>query len=432
VVTAAFPPDLVDAAVDICDGREQRRRTLPARLTVYFALAMVLFFDSGYGEVWNKLLTGLVWAKTFRARREAGMAPSTAAITKARARLGWEPLGELLELVMVPVAAGAAEAGWAYWRGLRKLAIDGFTMNVAATEGNDAEFTRPRNEKGEGAFPRVRVVALAETGTRALQGVRVGPLSVGEQTMARALWPLLKPGDLVVADRLFLSHEDLAAVIAAGAHAIFRVKAGVDLPVLSVLPDGGYLSRIADPAQARGLRRRKTDPADIPGIPVRIIEYSVSPEDGPNVGGEGEGGELFCLATTLLDHEIYPMAEFPDRYAERWELETAIGEVETRLRGGPEVLLRSKSPDMVRQEVYALLCVYQAIRHLITTAAEDAAIDPDRISFTRTVQAVRRHLSDEAAFSPLRPNRPARRRHLRDHRPPPPAAPDPTDQILPP
>jgi transposase IS4-like protein/DDE family transposase len=402
VLTAAFPPDVVDAAVDEWDAREQRKRTLPARVMVYFAMAMILFFDSGYGEVWNKLLSGLDWARTYRRRRQVGMQPSTAAITKARSRLGWEPLAEVLRLSMVPAQTGPQQAPWAYWRGLRTLAIDGFTMNVQATGANDAEFGRPSHDTGQGAFPQVRVVALAETGSRCLQGVQIGPLTMGEQTMARTLWPLLAKGDLVVADRLFLSHEDLAQVIATGAEAIFRVKANVDLPVLEVLPDGTYRSRIADPEQAKRLRRTHTAPADIPGIPVRIIEYSVAvdPAHPDTQAGEQTPGELFCLATTLVDHQTYPITEFPDRYAERWQLETAIGEVETRLRGGPDVVLRSKSPDMVRQEVYALLCVYQAIRHLIATAAGQARLDPDRISFTRTAQAVRRHTSDEAAFSP--------------------------------
>jgi hypothetical protein len=396
VLTAAFPPDVVDAAVDEWDAREQRVRTLPARVMVYFTMAMILYFDVGYSEVWNKLLSGLSWARTYRLRRGAGMQPSTAALTKGRARLGWEPLAELLNLSMTPIAASEEEAPWAYWRGLRKLAIDGFTMNVQATPANDGEFGRWSNEKGEGAFPQVRVVALAETGSRTLQGAAVGPLADGEQTLARTLWPRLNSGDLVVADRLFLSHQDLAEVIATGAHAIFRVKADVDLPVLQVLGDGSHLSRIADPGQAKRLRRKKVPADQIPGIPVRIIEYSVAPDDG-----QAEVSELFCLATTLTGHEEYPIEEFPDRYHERWELETAIGDVETRLRGGPEVVLRSKSPDMVRQEIYALLCVYQAIRHLIATAAQDRRLDPDRISFTRAVQAVRRHASDEAALFPL-------------------------------
>ncbi|WP_327048338.1 IS4 family transposase [Microbispora sp. NBC_01189] len=402
VLTAAFPPDMVDVAVDEWDAREQRTRTLPARVMAYFAMAMIVYFDCGYSEVWNQLLGGLEWARTYRRRRETDMQPSTAALTKGRARLGWEPLAELLAMSMTPLTATPEQAPWAYWRGLRTLAIDGFTMNVQATPDNDAEFGRPGNDKSEGAFPQVRVVALAETGTRTLQGAEVGPLADGEQTLARKLWPKLGENDLVVADRLFLSHEDLAAITATGAHAIFRVKAGVDLPILEVLDDGTYRSRIADPDQARRLRRKKTDPAGIPGISVRIIEYSVSadPDDPRPATGDAPESELFCLATTLLDIEQYPLQEFPDRYAERWEAETVIGDVETRLRGGPEVVLRSKSPDMVRQEVYALLCVYQAIRHLITTAAERARLDPDRISFTRTAQAVRRQASDEAAFSP--------------------------------
>jgi hypothetical protein len=399
VLTAAFPPDLVDAAVDMWDVREQRRRVLPARLMAYYALAMVLFMDSGYQEVWNKLVAGLSGAKFYRQRREADAQPSTAAISKARARLGWEAMAELLGLVMTPAVRGEAREPWAYWRGLRKLAIDGFTMNVQATEGNSVFFGTPANGTGVGAFPQARVVALAETGTRCLQGVQVGSLSVGEQTMARSLWPLCGPGDLVVADRLFLSHEDLRAVRAGGAHVIFRAKADTDLPVLAVLPDGSYLSRIADPAVSRRMRRRKADPATIPGVEVRVIEYTVS-TDHDDPAGPGEPGELFALVTTLTDHIAYPIAEFPDRYAERWQIETAIGEVETRLRGGPEVVLRSKSPDMVRQEIYALLCLYQAIRHLIHTAAEHAGLDPDRISFTRTVEAARRHASDDAAFSP--------------------------------
>lgn len=404
VLTAAFPPDLVDAAVDTWHAREERHRVLPARVVVYFALAMVLFFDCGYAEVWNRLLCGLAWARTFGLRRQAGMQPSTAAITKARARLGWQPLAEMLGQTMVPAHADAASAPWGWWRGLRMLAIDGFTMSVAPTPANAAEFGVPTGGKGEGGFPQVRVVALAETGSRCLQGVQVGPLSTGEQSMARSLWPLLGAGDLVVADRLFLSYEDLKAVTDAGAHAIFRAKAGTDLPVMQVLSDGSYLSRIADPAVSGRMRRRHADPKTIPGITVRVVEYTVAAENGTD---GAPPGELFCLVTTLTDHEAYPIQELPGRYAERWQIETAIGEVETGLRGGPDVVLRSKSPKMVRQEIYALLCVYQAIRHLIATGAQRAGIDPDRISFTRTTQAVRRHASDEAALSPLSPGHPA-------------------------
>jgi hypothetical protein len=399
VLTAAFPPELVDLAIDEWDAREERVRMLPARLMAYFAMAMAVHFGSGYGEVWNKLLSGLSWAKRYRQRVEVGMAPSTAALTKARQRLGWEPMATVLDTSMRRVEAGPQEAPWAYFYGLRVLAIDGFTMNVAKTPDNVKGFGLPCNDTGVGPFPQVRVVALAETGTRSLQGVRVGPLSEGEQTMARHLWPRCGPGDVVVGDRGFLSHEDLRDIIGAGAHAVLRVKSDIDLPVLGVLPDGTYLSRIADPLASRRMRRQRLPAKDIPGTTVRVIEYSVAAEDEDG----GEVSEVFALVTTLIDHEAYPIEDFPDLYHDRWQLETAIGDIETRLRPGPHAVLRSKSPDMVRQEIYGLLCTYQAIRALIVAGAEEKGLDPDRISFTRTKQAAERHLSDDSAISPCGP-----------------------------
>src|SRR6266700_282246 len=273
-------------------------------------------------------------------------------------------------------------------------------MNVVRTADNIEHFGMPSNADGPAGYPQVRVLAMAETGTRSLQGVAVGTLAEGEQTLARTVWARAGAGDVVVGDRNFLSYEDLAAIIAAGAHAVLRVKAGVDLPVLKVLADGSYRSRIADPAASRRIRRRmaKVPAAQIPGIPVRVIEYTVESE--PDAHGEVEVSDLFCLVTTLTDPDAYPMVDFPDLYHDRWRIETAIGDVETRLRGGAEVVLRSQKPDLVRQEVYGLLCVYQAIRALIVAGAEHAGLDPDRISFTRAREAAARHVSDNAAFSP--------------------------------
>jgi hypothetical protein len=399
VLTAAFPPELVDLAVEEWDVRERRHRMLPARVMAYYAMAYAMFSGDGYTEVWNKLLGGLVWAKRYRQRRQVGMQPSTAALTKARARLGWEAMAAILDAAMTRLVAGAQAAPWAYFHGLRVLAADGFTMNVARTPATVAAFGVPGSGVGNSAYPQVRVVALAETGTGSLQGVQVGPLADGEQTMARRLWPRLGPGDVVVADRGFLSYADLAAIIATGAHAVLRVKADTDLPVLRVLDDGSWASRIADPDAARRLRRRGLRGGDIPGIEVRVIEYTVAGDPEHPLGAAADS-DLFCLVTTLLDTRRYPMEDFAQLYHDRWQIETAIGDVETRLRGGPDVVLRSKSPDMIRQEVYGLLCVYQAVHALMNAGAERAGIDPDRISFTRTLQAAARHLSDDAATSP--------------------------------
>ena len=278
VLAKVFPPELVDRVVDEAGVREQRKRTLPARVVVYYLLAMVLFFQSGYGDVWNKLVAGLDWARRFEARLLAGMQPSAAAITLARQRLGWQVMAALLEEVAGPLAGEEQER--AVVAGMRLAAVDGMCLDVPATPENGAEFGYPGNDAGPGPFPQIRVVGLGECGTRAVLGAATSGLAIGEQPLARQLLGRLSPGDLLLADRNFLSHGLLAEVLAAGVHVLWRAKSDVDLPVLEVLPDGTWLSRIADPAASRRMRRKGAAGKDIPGIPVRVIEYSVTSEDG--------------------------------------------------------------------------------------------------------------------------------------------------------
>ena len=180
-------------------------------------------------------------------------------------------------------------------------------------------------------------------------------------------------------------------------HVLWRAKSDVDLPVLEVLPDGTYLSRIADPAASRRMRRKGADPEDIPGIAVRVIEYSVTSADGTEIS------ETFTLVTDITDPAALSAEQAADAYARRWQLETCFGELETSIRGGAAVVLRSKSPPMIRQEIYAMLCCYQAIRTLISHAAADAGLDPLRVSFTAAREAIRSRISDSGCFSPSAP-----------------------------
>jgi hypothetical protein len=393
VLARVFPPELVDRVVDETGVREQRTRALPARVVVYYLLAMVLFFQSGYGEVWNKLVAGLEWARRFRARLELGMQPSPAAITYARRRLGWRVMERLLEETAGPLAGQDQQS--AFVSGMRLVAIDGMCLDLPDNEENGAEFGYPGNDGGRGPFPQIRVAGLGECGTRAVLGAATSPLATGEQQLARQLLlSKLAPGDLLLADRNFLGHELLAEVLATGAHVLWRAKSDVDLPVLEVLADGTWLSRIADPAASRRMRRKGADPKDIPGITVRVIEYSVTSEDG------SETSETFTLVTDILDPGLLSAPQAAASYASRWQLETCFDELETSLRGGAAVVLRSKSPPMIRQEIYAMLCCYQAIRTLISNAADGAGIDPARISFTRTRDAIRSRISDSGSFSP--------------------------------
>src|SRR5665811_613798 len=392
VLTKVFPPSLVDEVVAAAGVGEQRIRVLPARLVVYYNLAMIVFFQSSYGQVWTKLVGGLGWAKSFRMRVAVGMSPSPAAISKARSRLGWQVMADLLDRVAGPLAG--RDDGWAHVAGLRLVAFDGLTVDVPDTAANATQFGRPGGGAGPGAFPQVRVVALAECGSRALMGARCAGITTGEQGLTTELTGLFGAGMLVVADRNFLSHQVLRDTLTTGAHALLRAKSDTDLPVLGVLDDGTYLSRIADPSVSGRLRRQGKRGADIPGIAVRVIEYSVATADGK------ETSEVFALVTDLIDPGQLSAAEAADAYGQRWEIETAFGELETGIRGGPAVVLRSKSPNMIRQELYALLCVYQAIRTLICHSADRAGLDPDRISFTRAKNAIAARVSDAAALSP--------------------------------
>src|SRR5947207_5172836 len=203
MLAKVFPPELVDRVVDEAGVREQRTRTLPARVVVYYLLAMVLFFQSGYGEVWNKLVAGLDWARRFRARVSLGMQPSPAAVTLARKRLGWQVMAALLEAVAGPLAGEEAER--ALVAGMRLVAVDGMCLDLPDNAENGAEFGYPGNDGGRGPFPQIRVVAAGECGTRAVLGAATSPLATGEQPLARQLLPKLSPGDLLLAGRNFLS-----------------------------------------------------------------------------------------------------------------------------------------------------------------------------------------------------------------------------------
>jgi Insertion element 4 transposase N-terminal/Transposase DDE domain len=395
VLAKVFPPELVDRVVDEVGVREQRKRALPARVVVYYLLAMVLFFQSSYGEVWNKLVAGLEWAKRVRVRLALGMQPTPAAITYARQRLGWPVMARLMEQVAGPLAGQESES--AFVSGMRLVAVDGMCVDVPDTPENGAEFGYPGNGQRRGPLPQIRVVGFGECGTRAVLGATCSGLTTGEQALTRQLLGKLGRGDVVVADRNVLSHGLLSDVLATGAQVLWRAKSDIDLPVLEVLCDGTYRSRIADPVAAKRLRRTGVAPQNIPGIDVRVIEYSVATEDASEVS------ETFVLVTDILDPQVLTAEQAAAAYARRWQLQTCFDELETSLRGGAAVVLRSKSPPLIRQEIYPMLCCYQAIRTLISHAAEGAGLDPARISVTRARDGIRSRISDPGSFSPSRP-----------------------------
>jgi hypothetical protein len=375
VLTRVVPPELVDEVVAATDTGEVRKRLLPSRVVVYFVLAMCLFSGQGYEEVARLLTEGLAWARRWRGRWEV---PSTAAISRARARLGAEPLRVLFARVCRPLAT--QETKGAFYRGWRLVAVDGTTVDVPDTPSNVETFGRPGSARGEGkgAFPQVRVAALAECGTHAIFAAATGALAAHETTLARRLFGHLRAGMLLIADRGFAGFDLWAEAAATGADLLWRVKTNAVLPVVEMLADGSYLSHIV-----AGSDRKRANPAT-----VRVVEYTLAGSD-----------TVYRLITTILDPQQVPATDLAALYAQRWEFETALDELKTHQRG-PGLVLRSRHPDGVEQEVYGFLLVHYAIRELMWQAAQHADEDPDRISFTRTLNLVRRQVSAQAAVSP--------------------------------
>jgi hypothetical protein len=383
VLTTVFPPTLVDEVIETAHARELRKRSLPARLMVYFTLALWLFAGCGYDTVIRNLVDGLAWS---RVGWGDWRVPSTGSITKARARLGARPLELLFRKVAGPV--GADTAAGVFWRGLRLVSIDGTSLETPDSDDNAVEFGRPTGTgEHQGAFPQITLVALAECGTRALIDAAFGGYHTGEQDLARTLAPSMTADMLVLADRNFPGGPLWTAATAGGAHLLWRIKTNqFTLPVEQVLPDGSYLSSFTS---GKGRHRRR--------IRMRVVHYTVTTTDTDT--GE-QTTEAFCLATTLLDPQTAPAAELAELYHQRWQIETLFSAVKTAQRGGAQQILRSQHPDGVRQEIWAMLCVYQALRGLMADAAQATDTPPLRISFTRALQAARRSVTPAAAFPP--------------------------------
>jgi transposase IS4-like protein/DDE family transposase len=385
VLTRVFPPGLVDAVVAEAGRGEQRQRLLPARVVVYYVFGLALYSSSSYEEVIRMLVEGLSWGSGWR---QPWRVPTKGALAQARVRLGSEPLRALFDAVAVPLAEPGSEG--AFYRDLRLVSIDGTCLDLADTPANEAEFGRPGSGRGAkvAAFPQVRLVGLGECGTHALLKVKTGPYRTGEQTLAADLLGGLGPGMLCLADRLFYGFELWKQASATGAELVWRTKSNHRLPVLERLSDGSYLSELF----ASSDRDRRD------GAAVRVVEYALDDPARP------EADSRYRLLTTILDSERAPADELAPLYAQRWEFEGALDELKVHQRG-PRVVLRSKTPDGVIQEVYGHLCVHYAIRWLMHTVALASGHDPDRISFIRTLRAARRTTGSHPGFSPQRTQR---------------------------
>jgi hypothetical protein len=368
----------VDRVLAETGRASQRQRDLPAQVVVYYVIALALYMGSSYREVLRCLLEGVQWLVGPSVRVKVA---GRSGISQARERLGSEPLKLLHDTLVRPIAVEATRGAW--YRRWRVTSLDGSTFDVADTAENSSAFGRPGASRGQSAYPQIRCVSLVETGTHVLFGSQMGAFGDSEQVLAQRVLPVLEKGMLCLADRNFFGFALWQEARATGADFLWRVKKNLRLPREKGLADGSYLSTIY--ASDKDRRGR------IDGVVVRVIEYAL--EGVPNAE------PLYRLITTVTDPEAAPATELAALYHERWEIETALDELKTHLRGA-RIVLRSKTPELVTQEFFGLLLAHFAVRGLMHEAALKANEDPDRLSFLHSIRVIRRKLPQMGALPP--------------------------------
>jgi len=377
LLASVYPLEAVNRVLDSTGRHSVRQRTLPASLMVYYVMALAVYMQVSYEEIFRVVVDAFNW---FANRGRVGI-PAKSSISEARSRLGYEPLERLAEQMVRPVATEKTQG--AFFHRWRVVSLDGSTLDVGDTADNDAEFGRPAVSRGPGsAYPQIRFCSLLECGTHILFGTKVGSYATGEATLARDVVASLKSGMLCLADRSFFSYGLWQrATSQFGADLLWRVKNNQVLPVQRRLQDGSYLSTVYHSPEDR---RRQNE-----GIAVRVIEYRL--EEGEDI--------TYRLITSILDPSEASAMDLAALYTQRWEIEITFDEFKTHLRGR-NIVMRSKTPSGVLQEFWGFILAHNAIRTIMHDAATRNNLDPDRISFVHSLRIVQRRIPQFVIIPP--------------------------------
>ncbi len=366
----SIPDPAIDQAIDRTNSREQRCRSLPARLTVSLVIALAVWSRDAARQVVANLVDG---SRERQSRSARYRLPAKSSITEARQRLGPRPLIALFRALARPVAA--PDTLGAFLGGLRLMALDSTTLDLPDTPENVRVFGRAPSNRSRSAYPQLRLIWLIEAGTHVFCDAVVRPYFRGEDSAAYQLLRSVGQGMLVIWDQGLHSYNLIQGALARGAHFLGRAQTHLILAPERTLPDGSYLAYVYPSPKAR---RHRQD-----GILVRVVEYTI---DDPARAGHGERHRLL---TSLLDSERFSASLLANEYHQRWEVELATDEVKVHQNDRP-VHLRSQRPREVIQEVYGLLLAHLAIRTMMYHAASQIGLDPERLSFVNSLRILRR------------------------------------------
>jgi hypothetical protein len=371
VLTRTFPVELVDRVIDQYWRREQRARALPARLVFYFTLVLCLFPHESYRSAMKILMS------VFGRGGRGYQVPTTGSIGDARRRLGSGPMETVARAVMAPRARPETRGAW--YRDWLLTAVDGTTFTVPDTGENEREFGRPGSGRGEGktAYPQIQAACLIELGTHAVFDARMDGYAAAETMLIEEMFSSIKPGMVLLADRHIYSFRRWVKAADTGADLLWRVTANLAPRPVKRLSDGSYLAEITPPRKVSH-----------PPVRLRMIEYTLPWSD-----------EVYRLITTIMDPLQAPAKELAALYHERWDIEGFLKQIKS-VQLNPEKIFRSKSPDGVRQEFWAHLAVHYATMCVQVDAADQAQLDPDRISHKNTVRIIRSRVWAPGSFPP--------------------------------
>lgn len=367
VLALCYPLQKITEIIAACGKEDKRVRDLPAPLMVYYVIALNLFPGVAYQSVLRWLLSGLQWLGNHEFR-----VACKESLSNARQRLGALPMQKLHEEMALPMAEKSLPGS--YFKDLLLVAFDGSTLALQDTVANAKEFGRSSNQNGDSAWPLARFVALVECGTHLIFAASLGGYKDSEIHLAKSLIPSLRAGMLCMADRLFPGYELWKQYAASGAHLLWRAKISLKLEKIEVLADGSYLARWLPQEE-----RRKGSEAVI----VRVIEYKLK-----NQGVESAPEEIYRLITTVLDPAMATAAELAALYPQRWEIEITIKEGKTILRKG-RITLRSKIPELVKQEFWGMILAHYLVRKMMAQAALDRKRDPDELSYEGSIEIIK-------------------------------------------